>query len=220
MSTQTNTVTPPEQTSERLIAFLDAAIAIALTLLILPLMESVSEASAEGQTIVEYADEHASQLLAFTLSFALIALFWRLHHAILLPDTPTDRGRTTLQFAWLFTITIMPVVTALTGGLETDRPLVASYVGTLAVSAWLLLVIALVERNRRAAAGLPFPATIAAAPLAMALLFTIVLLLAVIVPSYFWLFLMVLTSPVRTVLIRLGVVGRQAPSPAGPDDAG
>ena len=212
MSTQTSTTTPPEQTSERLITFLDAAIAIALTLLILPLMEGVSEATADDHTLAEYVDAHASQLLAFTLSFVMIGLFWRLHHAILLPDTPADRGRTTLQFAWLFTITLMPVVTALTGGLETDRPLVASYVGTLAVSAWLLFTIAVVERRKRTAAGLPLPSTIAAAPLAMALLFTLAMVLGLIVPSYFWLLVMALTSPLRTGLLRLGVVGRETAS--------
>jgi uncharacterized membrane protein len=210
VSHRTTTTPPTEQTSERLIAFLDAAIAIALTLLILPLMEGVSEAAADGHDLVEYVDAHASQLLAFTISFVLIALFWRLHHVILLPDTPTDRGRTSLQFAWLFTITVMPVVTALTGGLETDRPLVALYVGTLAVSASLLFAIAVTERRKRTAAGLPFPATVAAAPLAMALLFTLALLLGLIVPSYFWLFIMTFTGPVRAGLIRLGVVGREA----------
>ena len=194
---------PQERTSERLIAFLDAAIAIALTLLILPLMESVSEATAGEQTVVEYVGEHGWQLLAFTISFMIISMFWRLHHAILLPDTPTDRARTTLQFAWLFTITLMPVVTALTGGLDTDRPLVASYIGTLAVSAWLLFTIAVVERRTRTAAGLPVVATIAATPLAMALLFTLTLLLALLVPSYYWLLLMTLTSPLRAGLVRL-----------------
>lgn len=212
MSDDTKPTAPPANTSERLIAFLDAAIAIALTLLILPLMEGVSEASADGQDLAEYIEVHASQLLAFALSFVLIALFWRLHHTTLLPDTPTGRGRTTLQFAWLFTITIMPVVTALTGGLETDRPLVASYVGTLAASAWLLFAIAVVERRKRAAAGLPFTATAAGAPLALALLFTLTLLLGLIMPSYYWLLVMSLTGPLRGVLIRLGVVGREAAS--------
>lgn len=212
MSDETKQTTPPVHTSERLIAFLDAASAIALTLLILPLMEGVSEASAEGHDLAEYVAAHASQLLAFGLSFMMIALFWRLHHAMLLPDTPTGRGRTTLQFAWLFTITIMPVVTALTGGLETDRALVASYIGTLAVSAWLLFAIAVVERRERAAVGLPYTATMSAAPLALALLFTLTLLLGLIVPSYFWLFVMSLTGPLRGLLIRLGVVGRETAS--------
>ncbi|MFC4628378.1 TMEM175 family protein [Promicromonospora alba] len=212
MSDKIEQTTPSAYTSERLIAFLDAAIAIALTLLILPLMEGVSEASADRSSLAEYVGAHASQLLAFGLSFVMIAMFWRLHHAMLLPDTPTSRGRTMLQFAWLFTITIMPVVTALTGGLETDRPLVASYIGTLAASAWLLFAIAVVERRTRAAVGLPYTATLAAAPLSMALIFTLTLLLGMVVPSYFWLFVMALTGPVRGLLIRFGVVGRETAS--------
>ncbi|MBL0885321.1 TMEM175 family protein [Myceligenerans indicum] len=204
----------PENTSERLIAFLDAAIAIALTLLILPLMEGVSEATGEGHGIVEYFDEHLSQLVAFMISFVIIAMFWRMHHAILLPDTPADRRRTTLQFAWLFTIVVMPVVTALVGGMDTGRIIVACYIGTLAVSSLLLFVIAVVERRKRASAGLPYPVTMPAGPLAMAIGFALVLVLALIVPSYFWLFLMALTGFVRIGLIRWGVVGREpAPDP-------
>jgi uncharacterized membrane protein len=203
-----NTAQPPERTSERLIAFLDAAIAISMTLLILPLMESVSEAVTDQRTVVEYVREHSWQLVAFALSFVIIAMFWRLHHAILHTDTPPGRRRTNLQLAWLFTITVMPVVTALTGGLDTDREVVASYVGTLAVSAWLLFTIAVVERRTRTAAGLPVDAAIAAMPLSLALLFSLALLLGLLVPSYLWLFVMTLVTPLRAVLLRVGVVGR------------
>ncbi|MEV0890212.1 TMEM175 family protein [Promicromonospora sp. NPDC050262] len=210
-----NTAPPPVRTSERLIAFLDAAIAIALTLLILPLMESVSEAVGEEQTLGDYAAEHSWQLVAFTLSFVIIAMFWRMHHGIQAPDTPLTQQHLTLQLAWLFTITVMPVVTALTGGLDTDRALVASYIGNLAVSAWLLFVIAVVERRDRTAAGLPVDATLPATPLAVALLFTLTLLLALIVPSYTWLFLMALSGLVRAGLVRLGVVGRDRAADGG-----
>ncbi|MFI2366734.1 TMEM175 family protein [Promicromonospora sp. NPDC019610] len=220
MEARTETAPAPVRTSERLIAFLDAAIAIALTLLILPLMESVSEAVDEQQTLGDYASEHSWQLLAFALSFVIIAMFWRMHHGIQAPDTPLTQPHLTLQLAWLFTITVMPVVTALTGGLDTDRPLVASYIGNLAVSAWLLFVIALVERRDRTAAGLPVDATLPATPLAVALLFTLTLLLALIVPSYSWLFLMALSGLVRAVLVRLGVVGRDQTAHGGGDAAG
>ncbi|MFD7308523.1 TMEM175 family protein [Promicromonospora sp. NPDC059942] len=218
MEARTATAPAPVRTSERLIAFLDAAIAIALTLLILPLMESVSEAVDEQQTLGDYAAEHSWQLLAFALSFVIIAMFWRMHHGIQSPDTPLTQPHLTLQLAWLFTITVMPVVTALTGGLDTDRPLVASYIGNLAVSAWLLFVIALVERRDRTAAGLPVDATLPATPLAVALLFTLTLLLALIVPSYSWLFLMALSGLVRAVLVRFGVVGRDRAADSGARD--
>lgn len=218
MEARTETAPPPVRTSERLIAFLDAAVAIALTLLILPLMESVSEAVDEQQTLGDYAAEHSWQLAAFALSFVIIGVFWRMHHGIQAPDTPLTQPHLTLQLAWLFTITVMPVVTALTGGLDADRALVASYIGNLAVSAWLLFVIAVVERHDRTAARLPVAATLPATPLAVALLFTLTLLLAVIVPSYSWLFLMALSGLVRAALVRLGVVGRERPADGGAGD--
>ena len=42
--------------------------------------------------------------------------------------------------------------------------------------------------------------------------FLCLIILGLIVPSYFWLFLMSFTGPLRGVLIRLGVVGRETAS--------
>ena len=66
--------------TERFKAFVDAVVAIAMTLLILPLMESVSEAASGKLSTAEFVIEHSGQLLSFGLSFVLIATFWMGHH--------------------------------------------------------------------------------------------------------------------------------------------
>ena len=55
------------QPIERVVFFPDA-VAIAMTLLILPLMESVSEAPEQGDTAV-WLNAHSSQVLSFAMSF-------------------------------------------------------------------------------------------------------------------------------------------------------
>src|SRR6478735_6009389 len=66
--------------AERLKAFSDAVVAIAMTLLILPLMESVRDVAAHDLSTWEWLNENAGQLLSFALSFVLIANFWLTHH--------------------------------------------------------------------------------------------------------------------------------------------
>ncbi len=51
--------------AERLKFFTDAVVAIALTLLILPLMDAVSEASARNLDTAELLNEHANQVVSF-----------------------------------------------------------------------------------------------------------------------------------------------------------
>jgi len=63
-----------ERGLERLILFSDAVVAIALTLLILPLTDVEIEA---GQTLVEVLRSNSGKLLAFGISFAVIARYWR-----------------------------------------------------------------------------------------------------------------------------------------------
>lgn len=203
--------------SARYGAFTDAVVAIAMTLLILPLMELVPEAADEGLSTAELLAEHNGQFIAFALSFVLIAMFWLIHHRIFRADTPHSGRMGVVNLAWMATIVFLPVTTALTGStIPTDRLMILLYIGTLALSSWLLLWLTGLQVQARRAAQLVTPnRTVLAAPLAMSILFTLALLLAELVPavSYFFLFLMVLTGPLRRVLIHLGV--RDRPSSAG-----
>ncbi|NQD86753.1 DUF1211 domain-containing protein [Paenarthrobacter sp. CM16] len=125
---------------ERLQAFTDAVVAIALTLLILPLMESVGELSDHHGTTAEWLAEEQYALLGFVLSFALIAVFWAHHHKLFRSVKHVDPGLLWLTVAWMFTIVVMPVATSLSTQLQSDwaQPLV--YIGTLFATSLLLLL--------------------------------------------------------------------------------
>lgn len=192
------------QTVGRLMAFLDASVAIALTLLILPLMEGVTELSGEDGLNV-YLEEHGSQFTSLSISFAVIALFWFLHHSILREDTPYSFQLGAANMAWLFTIVLMPITTALTGALGTVPSQVALYIGIMAASAWCLVwVNAAARQSIRRHGGDPGSRARIAGTLATALMYTVSGVIGVAIPSinYFALFLMSLTSFVARPLAK------------------
>ncbi len=106
---------------ERLQAFTDAVVAIALTLLILPpLMESVGELADHDGTTAEWLAEEQYALLGFVLSFILIAVFWVHHHKLFRSVKRVDPGLLWLTVAWMFTIVVMPVATSLSTQMQSD----------------------------------------------------------------------------------------------------
>ena len=68
-----------ERGLERLILFSDAVVAIAITLLVLPLTELRPE---EGERRVELPAAEGDELLSFAISFIVIARFWFAHHGL------------------------------------------------------------------------------------------------------------------------------------------
>lgn len=123
-----------EQTTfapERLKAFVDAVIAIAMTLLILPLLESVSDAARGESGTGGFLAEHSGQLLSFALSFVLIAVFWMEHHRQYETVRRVTPALLWLNVAWMLTIVWLPVPTAMLGQMDTDPLQAIVYIGTL-----------------------------------------------------------------------------------------
>lgn len=130
------TTDTPLFTSERLKAFVDAVVAIAMTLLILPLMESASEDATEqrenpGFDTLQFLEEHKAQIWALTLSFALIALAWTTHHRIYAAVEKLTTKLIWLNVLWMFMIICLPVTTALVGSMHTDPLQTIIYIGNL-----------------------------------------------------------------------------------------
>lgn len=94
----------------RVTAFTDGAVAIALTLLVLPLVEVAHEVSAAP--VGKVVHEHATDFLAFVLSFFVIALFWRVHRRIFEMIDRFDEPLLVLNICWLLGVVFLPVPTA------------------------------------------------------------------------------------------------------------
>lgn len=125
-ATEANTVAP-----DRLKAFVDAVVAIAMTLLILPLLESVSEDAGTGATTWGFLVEHRGQLISFVLSFLLIAMFWMEHHRQYERVYQITTPLIWINVAWMMTIVWLPVPTAMLGQMDTDPLQALLYIGTL-----------------------------------------------------------------------------------------
>ncbi|MDQ0100963.1 putative membrane protein [Paenarthrobacter nicotinovorans] len=186
---------------ERLQAFTDAVVAIALTLLILPLMESVGELADHHGTTAEWLVEEQYALLGFALSFILIAVFWTHHHRLFRKVRQIDSGLLWLTVAWMFFIVAMPVSTSLSTQMDADwaQPLV--YIGTLFATSLTLLLARIYLRSHpelhemdavEARSGIRAGAIVAG-------LFLAALVLALVIPSAgnLPLLLMLLSEPLQ-----------------------
>jgi len=128
----------PALPAERLKAFADAVVAIAMTLLILPLMESVGDAADHELSTAEWLSTNAGQLLSFILSFVLIANFWLTHHRLFAGVHRVTNSLLWLTIAWMFTIVWLPIPTALIGQLPPDAGQEILYIGTLALTSLVM----------------------------------------------------------------------------------
>ncbi|HEX3925216.1 MAG TPA: TMEM175 family protein [Streptosporangiaceae bacterium] len=101
---------------DRLLTLSDGVVAIALTLLVLQL--TVPSKLANPQSASDLAAQlghDADQLISYVISFYVIAHFWLIHHRVFRQLSGQQEGLAWWNFAFLFTITIMPFTSALLG---------------------------------------------------------------------------------------------------------
>lgn len=123
---------------DRLIAFSDGVVAIAITLLILPLTEIHRGPDANVRQVVV---ENWNALFAFALSFAVIANYWTIHHDIFRPVRHHTPRLVLLNMLWLATIVFLPFPAALIAD-DVDGGFGTLYIGTLLVVSLLNLALA------------------------------------------------------------------------------
>lgn len=123
-------VAPRNPAVERTVMLTDAVVAIAMTLLVLPLVEAVPEVDLDD--VGAFAAGHISLFVSFVLSFLVILLFWAAHHRFfpfVADMTPSLRM---LNAVWLLVVAFVPFPTALIGrGPTTSTTPV--YIGTILV---------------------------------------------------------------------------------------
>jgi uncharacterized membrane protein len=118
---------------ERLVNFSDAVVAIAITLLVLPLVDIPGEIS-DDSSVGQLWDEHNGQFIAFLIGFAVIFTMWKAHHRTLEYFRGYDDVLMWLHALWLLTIVALPFMTELISHNAYPRGAAASYVATLLIS--------------------------------------------------------------------------------------
>ncbi|WP_232828239.1 TMEM175 family protein [Kribbella monticola] len=118
---------------DRLVLFTDAVVAIAVTLLILPLVEAVTEAAQADETAWAMVHDQKDAIYSFLLSFVVIARFWLTHHRVFEHVKAYNRLLVQLNLLWLLCIVILPFPTEIMGHFQSSRFTAGFYVGTLAV---------------------------------------------------------------------------------------
>jgi uncharacterized membrane protein len=192
-----------ERGLDRLVTFLDAVVAIAITLLVLPLAEVLDGTRHENLSTV--LRDNAGSIGAFALSFAVISRLWLAHHRLVEHVGGYDRPFVLLNMLWILTIVVAPFATQVAAAYDADRLAMAIYIGTLLLSSACLSGLSLLVQRRPAlrrgetkhSAG---PALVTTAAILAALV------LAELVPriNYWSLLLLLLTAPVEVALRRRG----------------
>lgn len=138
--------------------FTDAVAAIAITLLILPLLETVSGES-DSVALGTLIHEHLGQLGAFALSFAVIFRFWWAHHSLFRRIGTLNRQVVLYSVLWTFGIVLLPIPTAIIASYAPSPASVAIYGGTLVLTSGALALLAMAAYRDPELAGETAPAT-------------------------------------------------------------
>jgi uncharacterized membrane protein len=120
--------------AERLLSFTDGVVAIAATLLVLPLVEVVPHERIDN--VGNLLSGNRNTFLAFVLSFLVIYRFWLVHHRIFSGVEKVSVPLVWLNGVWLLAIVFLPFPTQLVGTQDTeDRTAWGLYIGTMLVAA-------------------------------------------------------------------------------------
>jgi uncharacterized membrane protein len=190
---------------DRLITFLDAVVAIAITLLVLPLVDVLPDV---GSTVPlgDLLLAESRRFTAFALSFAVIAQLWLVHHRIVEQVGSYDRPFVLVNLLWTFTIVLLPFATEVSSVYDDQRLAVGIYIGTMTVSSacLTLLTVLLVRRPYLRRPGAEEPEDDLPNGLLTTGTFVLALVVGVAVPriGYLALLLLFLTEPVRRLLTR------------------
>jgi len=207
-----------ERGLDRVVFFTDAVVAIAITLLILPLVDSVPEAADRGQNVEVFFQENYGQALGFVISFVVIARLWRGHHALFQHVRAYSRLLSSLSLYWTFTIAVLPLPTALIAEALIDRTAIAVYVGTMTASSILLSVMTIVvHRNAEVEdPGNPISISSRAGSYATTSLFAAALIACVLLSSIWPMFILMLGRPVTALFQRWLTRRSAASTPVSP----
>jgi len=132
---------------DRLVNFTDAVVAVAVTLMLLPLLDIVAPTG--DQTVWELIKIHWTDFMAYGITFWVIVAIWLAHHRTMDRIEGYDSPVVVWNTLWLATIAFLPWPTSMLGdGTGYNHGVGVLYFGTLAVNNLCLSMLALhIERT-------------------------------------------------------------------------
>jgi uncharacterized membrane protein len=124
----------------RIVAFSDGVFSIAITLLVLNL---VVEKGVPSSELADALWDQRENLLAYALSFAVIARFWIVHHRFFSDVVAFDSRLITLNMLYLGWIVLIPFTSEVLGEYGGQAPAVILYAanltGVVLIGLWMAL---------------------------------------------------------------------------------
>lgn len=194
-----------ERGLDRLVNFSDATVAIAITLLILPLVDAASQIGDEP--FGAFLDDNFWEIFAFVVSFAVIARFWVVHHHLFESVRDYNQWIVWFNFLWLIAIVAIPFTANVLSAGAGERPEVyALYIGDMLVATIATRLIgATLYRNPELMTDEARQDIDKTRGVAELIIMAVALVLAVLFPAVnlWWLFLLFLAGPLHAVIHRL-----------------
>lgn len=127
-----------EQSLDRVVAFSDGVVAIAITLLVLPLLDTASD----GGDFAALLSRMWPRLIAFGVSFVVVANFWTAHHRLFAQIGRASGPLIWANMLWLASIAFLPFPTEVLGVHDARVAGVrAFYIGSVAVCSLALALV-------------------------------------------------------------------------------
>lgn len=192
-----------ERGLDRLVNFSDATVAIAITLLLLPLVDIAD--GIEHQTLGELLSDNIGTVVAFFVSFVVISRLWLSHHRLFEATSSYSPAVLRVNFVWLASIAFLPFSSNLIAQADDDPGVNAFYIGTIAVTSlsmagmqWLVWRDPELVREGGRDLLHPIDGVVTFVALLVAMVFSIL----IPAPGPWWLFLLVPAGWVSTWLER------------------
>jgi len=125
-----------ERGFDRVVNFSDAVVAIAITLLVLPLIDLLNDEQTE--TLGEVISKNGSAFVAYLIAFSVLAGYWRMHHQIYELIGNYDGWLMRLNLAWLLLVVLLPFLSASFSSYQSRDPNSPDYGDTLPLVLYLL----------------------------------------------------------------------------------
>jgi uncharacterized membrane protein len=187
---------------ERLLTFSDAVVAIAATLLVLPLVDIAPKEQVED--VGALLADNLNNFLAFLLSFVVIYRFWLTHHHTFGAAKQLGGALIWLNGLWLISIVFLPFPTQLIGDQDVHNRLVNGlYIGTMLVTAASAVAGQWLVARADARAGRPSTIDPYGPGLALVVALAVALVIALAFPAIgLWSLLVLVVSGVLAARMR------------------